>query len=514
MKKSLILIILDGWGLGEPGQNNPIHAAEPKTMNHVHCFYPAGALKSSGIYVGLPWEEAGNSEVGHLTLGAGKILFQHFPKITMAIQDGSFFQNYAIKNAFHHARKNKSTIHLIGLLTEGNVHSSFFHLTSLLEMAKKENANKVSLHLFADGRDSPPNSATQLIKKLDQEIKRIGTGVISSLSGRHYSMNRDNHWERTELTYKILLGQGENGDIFKSAELVKNKGITDEYIKPTQSPAGKPIEENDSVLFFNFREDSMKQISASFLEKNFDKFAVFKFKNLAITTMTKYHEWQSNALVAFQSEKIKEPLGKILGDNGFLQLRIAETQKHAHVTYFFNGLRKEPFKNEYRVLIPSKNITHPEEDPKMMASALTDRAMAALNEGSFDFILINYANPDVIAHTGNFDATIKAIKEIDKQLERLLVTVKKGGHIAIITSDHGNAEVLLDPKTGEKQTKHDPSPVPIYIFRDGLELKRRGIENPLKNVGFLSDVAPTILEIMKLPKSPEMSGESLLEQLK
>ncbi len=508
MRQTFILVILDGWGIGEENESNPIYRAEPKIIKFIEKNFPAGALQASGLAVGLPWEEEGNSEVGHLTLGAGRILHQHFLKISSAIDNGSFFENAELKKAFAHAKKNNSAVHLVGLLSEGNVHSSLKHLSALVEMAKREGTPRVYFQFFADGRDSPPHSVISLIQKLKTE------NAIASLSGRFYAMNRDGHWERTEKVYRVLTETEQN--LKTPEEMVKAayaRDFNDEFIEPSATSGPHPILDNDAVIFFNFREDSMRQISEPFLNPAFKEFETKKFQNLCVVTMTKYHE-QFMTNVAFATEKIENPLGKVLADAGKIQLRIAETQKYAHVTYFFNGYNDKPFQNEYRILVPSEKLAHPDEHPAMMAETITDRAVISLNEGGFDFILVNYANPDITAHTKNYGAVLEAVNVIDHELERLIKSTLGHDHVLFITSDHGNAENLIDLKTGEPETKHNSNPVPFYLVGKQFQKSASKSEGKrLEIIGMLSDVAPTILELMKLSQPPEMTGQSLLEQL-
>ncbi len=515
MRRTFILAILDGWGQGEFDESNPIYKAGLETVKELETKFPKGALQASGIAIGLPWEEEGNSEVGHLTLGAGQILYQYFPKISIAIEDGSFFEMPNLKNAFQHAQKNNSSVHLIGLLTEGNVHASFNHLAALIEMAAKEKTQNLYLHLFSDGRDSSPRSVLGLLKKLEEVINKNGVGKVASLTGRYFGMDRDGHWDRTERAYQTIVGIEKTAASFEeSINKTYGRDLDDEHIEPTVVEP-HPVCDNDAIVFFNFREDSMRQIPEPFLNPNFDKFPVKSLKNIFAVTMTEYADSQK-APAAFFKNKVKNPLGKVLSDKGLTQLRIAETEKYAHITYFFNGLRDDPFPNEFRILIPSKAAIRHEENPEMMAKEITDRAIIALREGGFDFILINYANPDLIAHTGNYEATIAAVKTVDRELGRLVKEVLEGNHLLIVTSDHGNAESVLNLQTGEPETFHDPNPVPIYLVAREFE-KPFSIPDtsPRKFpvIGILSDVAPTLLELMKIPKPEEMTGESLLSQL-
>src|SRR3989338_3435170 len=399
MKQTIILVILDGWGLGKNNETNPIYIANPSVINYIENNFPVGTLQASGISVGLPWEEEGNSEVGHLTIGAGKILYQHFPKISLAIKDGSFFQNPVLKQAFEHSKTNHSAVHLIGLLTNGNVHSSLKHLLALIAMGKQRYCEKIFLHLFTDGKDSPPKSIFALLNNLQKEISENSSkATIVSLSGRYYAMDRDGNWDRTRKAYEAIVGINPQT---KSLEEIVNqaydKKLTDEFIEPSVVEM-HPINPNDTVIFFNFREDSIRQITLPFLDENFDKFPLKKMENIFVATMTQYHE-KIKSNVAFPNEKIEKALGQVLSANGKIQLRLAETNKYAHVTYFFNGLKEEPYPNESRILVPTRNIVRQDAHPEMMAKTITDRAILAINENRYDFILINYANADIITHT-------------------------------------------------------------------------------------------------------------------
>jgi len=507
-KRTIILVILDGWGIGEPDESNPIHVVNPSNINYLKANFPAGVLQASGISVGLPWGEEGNSEVGHLNLGAGKIIYQYYPRITLAIRDNSFFKSQALKAAFEHAQKNNSAVNLIGLLSEGNVHSSFEHLIALIQFAEKEKISKLNLHLFTDGRDSPPNSALGLLSRLPKQAK------LASLSGRFYAMDREDHWDRTQKVYSVLTGEGPiTKDIEAHIKKTYERKLSDEFIEPAL--AGSGIKDNDALIFFNFREDRIRQLAAAFIDKQFKNFPVKSFNNLYIATMTQYND-EFKVPVAFPPEKIETCLGKVLSDKGKTQLRIAETQKYPHITYFFNGMREKPFKNEYRILIPSRSIVRQDEHPEMMANEVTTRAIESISEGVFDFILVNYANPDIIAHTGNYKACLKAVRVIDEQIDQLVKTVLEHNAVLIITSDHGNIERLFNPLTGLPETQHDPSPAPIYLVGKEFMRPRTEVEirrSEKENTGILADVAPTILELMAISKPKEMTGQSLLKAL-
>jgi len=510
-KRTIILTILDGWGIGKADESNPIHVVNPQNINYLKANFPAGILQASGISVGLPWAEEGNSEVGHLNLGAGRIIYQYYPRITLAIHDASFFKNPALKNAFEHAKKYNSAVNLIGLLSEGNVHASFEHLVALVEFAKKENISKLNLHLFTDGRDSSPNSALELLARLPKE------GKLASLSGRFYGMDREGHWERTQKAYSVLVGEGPITDnIENHIKKTYERKFSDEFVEPIRISAEGSIKDNDALIFFNFREDRIRQIASAFINPQFKNFPTKSLNNLYIATMTQYDD-EFKVPVAFPPEKIETCLGKVLSDKGKTQLRIAETQKYPHITYFFNGMREEPFKNEYRILIPSRSIIRQDEHPEMMANEVTTRAVESISEGVFDFILINYANSDIIAHTGNYEACLRVVRIIDEQIDKLIKATLECNAILIITSDHGNIEKLFNPLTGLPETQHDPSPVPVYLvakefMRSRTEAEIRRSEK--ENTGILADVAPTILELMAISKPKEMTGQSLLRFLR
>lgn len=512
-KHSVILIILDGWGIGNPDFTNPIHTVNPPNINYIKSNFPSGALQASGIAVGLPWGEEGNSEVGHLNMGAGKILYQNYPRITLSIRDGSFFLNKVLNDAFQHAKENNSNVNLIGLLTEANVHASFEHLEALIQFAEKENFPKerLNLHLITDGRDSPPKSAMELIERLPDKNQ------LASISGRYYTMDRDNHWDRIKLSYNMLIGNGPITDDFEAhIKKTYEKNLNDEYVLPTLiGPKKRAIQENDSIIFFNFREDRMKEIVKTFIDKDFDKFETKKFSNLHVITMIGYDTSFTVPIIS-PPDNIETPLSKVLSDNGKNQWRIAETEKYAHITYFFNGQREEPFPNEYRVLIPSKTEFKYDQHPEMRAEEITTRLLEAIQEKAYDFILVNFANADIIAHTGNFKATVEAIKILDEEIGKIMKTALDNDAYLLITADHGNAERLINPQTGEAETKHDASPVPIYLIANEFKRERspeevrQGEKAP---VGVLADIGPTILELMGVPKPKEMSAQSLLELL-
>ncbi len=509
MRRTVVLIILDGWGIGQDNDSNPIHVVKPQNFQWLGDNYPLTSLQASGIAVGLPWGEVGNSEVGHLTLGAGKVVYQYYPKITMAVQDGTFFENPVLKQAFDHAKKNNSGVNLVGLLTKVNTHASLEHLQALLTMAEKEGVSNVKLHLFADGKDSAPRSLGELLSALPKD-------KLATLTGRYYAMDRNQNWSLVQKAYDCLTGAGGEAvtDPQAAMDAVYARGMTEEFLPPLRLSPEKSIQDNDAVIFFNFREDSMREMAEAFILPEFDKFPRKQFSNLFLATFTRYED-KLQAPVAFPADEVERPLSAVLSENQKTQLRLAETYKYAHVTYFFNGHREAPYKGEYRALVPSLTITHPEEKPELQASAVTDRLLEAIQNQGFDFVLVNYSNPDTIAHTGNYDACLEAVRVMDRELGRILKAILNTPTILLITSDHGNIEEVLNPKTGEPETQHDPSPVPLYLVSE--ELKGRKFANwpDIRNqtMGILSDVAPTILALMQLPQPPEMNGHNLLSDL-
>lgn len=510
MARTVILAILDGWGIGRNDESNPIYVVKPQTFKFLEENYPMTSLQASGISVGLPWGEVGNSEVGHLTIGAGKVIYQYFPRITMSIQDGTFFENPAIKAACDHAKKNNSFLHFAGLLSKGNVHASLDHIKALLKFAEKEGVKNVRLQLFADGKDSPP-------KTLESFLLELPTEKIASLVGRYYAMDREGSWRLTEQAYGCMTGTAGVSADGKLSELIAAnyaKGLDEEFLAPIRILPDGGIKDGDALFFFNYREDSIRQIADSFVTKDFDSFKVQPFQNLFIGTMTHYMD-KFKVPVAFPPETVKSPLGKIISDAKMTQLRLAESYKYAHVTYFFNGFTESPFEGEYRVLIPSEPIPHPDEHPQMMASSVTERLLQAIDGRAFGFILVNYANADTIAHSGNYNASCEAVRIIDKEIGRVIQSVIAADAVLLISSDHGNVEELINPMTGKMETQHDPSPVPFYLV--GKEYKGRKFINwqsiATQPIGIISDIAPTVLEIMGLPKPGDMNGRSLLQDL-
>ena len=507
----VILIILDGWGKASPSYGNAITSADTPTLDMIESSYPSLSLQASGIAVGLPWGEEGNSEVGHLNIGAGRVVTQYLPRIISAIRDGSFFENKALKNAAIHVKKNDSSIHFMGLVSSGSVHSYIDHLYGLLDFAKREGITNVYLHIFTDGKDSSPQEASKFIRQLDERLKAQSLGMVSTIIGRVYAMDRNDNWQATQKTYDLLTkGLGEKiNDPVKYIEDSYANGTNDQYIEPAVVNSNF-IKEGDAVVFFNFREDSARQLTRAFIEDGFDKFPRKKLQNLFFVTMTKYLEDLPLSNVAFPPIDISTPLSQTLSLYGKKQLHMAESEKYAHVTYFFNGLIEKPYPEEERFLVTSQGAPHYDQYPEMQAPKITDKILESL--GLFDFMLVNFANADILAHSGNIQAAILGIQTIDKCLKRI-IDAKKEDTAILITSDHGNAEEMLNPQTGAPKTKHTSNPVPLYFINKQKGASSSSLYTNKKPEGILADVAPTVLDIMGLPKPKEMTGQSLLPLL-
>lgn len=508
-RRTVVLIVLDGWGMGPEDESNPVHAAHPKNLEYLGAHYPLTTLEAAGINVGLPWGETGNSEVGHVTIGSGKIMYQHFPRISLSIRDGSFFENPALLGACTHVQKTGGTVNLIGLLTKANTHASLEHLKSLITLCEK---NKVpyKLQLFGDGKDSPPGSIRELLAHIPSE-------KIATLMGRYYGMDRDQNWALTKTAYETLTtdtATPETRTPLAVAEETLNKHLLEEFIPPARFNPQSAVHSGDAMIFFNFREDSIRQLADAFVLPEFDRFPRPKLENVYIATMTRYSA-SYGIPVAYPPDEVKQPLGEVISAAGKVQLRLAETYKYAHVTFFFNGFREAPFEGEYRVLVPSLQTPRPEEHPELSASAITDRLVEAIRGKGFDFILVNYANPDTIGHTGNYEAAVETVKVIDVELGKVFQAAEQANAIIAITADHGNIERIFNVETGRPETGHDPSPVPFYLVAP--EYKERHFYNSAnlqaETAGNLADVAPTILALMGLPQPPEMTGRNLLDSL-
>ncbi len=516
--KNVILIILDGFGIAPDHEGNAVSRAKMPNFSQLIKWYPCATLTASGPEVGLPVFVMGNSEVGHMNLGSGRVSYQELPKIDKAIFNKSFFSNPAFLKVVEHVKKKNSKLHFIGLVSEGGVHSHSRHLLALLDLAKEQKLNKVFVHAFLDGRDTPRDFGKNSIAALEEEIKKTNVGKIATLCGRYFAMDRNNHWDRVAKAYNLMT-KGEGNVANDSQEAILDsyqKGVYDEEFLPTLLDKNGLIGANDGVIFFNFRTDRAKQLTHAFLNENFDKFPRQKIENLAFATFTKY-DVDLSAEIAFSHEEVKNVLGEIISRTGQTQLRIAETEKFAHVTNFFNSERKEPFDREERLLIPSPDVTAYDQRPEMSAQEITNKLVPLILAKKYGFTLLNFANPDMVAHTGNIPATIKGLETVDICLGKIISAIQSIGGAALITADHGNAEIMLNLVTGEIDKEHSTSPVPFIIVAPHLKRRTPNGNIDLSIVspaGVLSDVAPTILELMEMPQPQEMTGKSLLSAIK
>ncbi|MDK2985035.1 MAG: 2,3-bisphosphoglycerate-independent phosphoglycerate mutase [Clostridia bacterium] len=507
-KKPLALIIVDGWGLSENEEGNAAKVADTPNLDKLIEEYPHTELDASGEEVGLPEGQMGNSEVGHLNIGAGRIVYQDFTRISKAIKDGDFFKNQELKAALENTLKNDKALHLMGLLSDGGVHSHINHLYALLEMAKKHGLDKVYVHAILDGRDVPPRSALQYIDALEDKFKELGIGKIATVSGRYYTMDRDKRWERIEKSYRaMVLGEGEEASSAKEAvEQSYGKDTSDEFVLPTViKNEGNPlaaVQPSDSVIFYNFRADRARQITRAFVDEDFDGFDRPGGRlGVYYVCMTEY-DATIKAPVAFPPLNLKNTLGEVLAHNGIKQLRIAETEKYAHVTFFFNGGVEEENPGEDRILIPSPKVATYDMQPEMSANEVTDRVIAEIESGKYDVIILNYANPDMVGHTGDMNAAVKAMEALDSCIGKVIDSIKEAGGVAIITSDHGNCEKMRD-ESGKPHTAHTSDKVPLILVGLG--------DVKLRENGALRDIAPTMLKILNLQKPQEMTGQSLIK---
>ena len=508
-KKPTVLMILDGYGLNEKEQANAVFEAKTPVMDKLMAECPFVKGYASGLAVGLPDGQMGNSEVGHLNMGAGRIVYQELTRITKEIQDGDFFKNEGLLAAMKNAKENDSAIHFMGLLSDGGVHSHNTHLYGLLEMAKREGLKKVYVHCFLDGRDTPPASGKSYIEALQAKMEEIGVGEIGVVSGRYYAMDRDNRWDRVEMAYKALTaGEGVKGtDAAAAVQESYDNEKTDEFVLPTvMEKDGKPvtvIADKDSVVFFNFRPDRAREITRAFCDDEFAGFAREKRLDLTFVCFTDYDDTIQNKLVAFHKVQLKNTFGEYLAANGKTQARIAETEKYAHVTFFFNGGVEEPNEGEDRILVKSPKVATYDLQPEMSAYGVSDKLVEAIKSDKYDVIIINYANPDMVGHTGVQEAAVKAVEAVDECVGRAVEALKEVDGQMFICADHGNAEQLLDYETGAPFTAHTTNAVPfILVNADPAYSLREG--------GCLADIAPTLIELMGLEQPKEMSGKSLL----
>ena len=507
-RRPVMLMILDGFGINQNEKGNAIAIANTPNIDKLRKTWPTTTIHTSGLDVGLPEGQMGNSEVGHTNIGAGRIVYQELTRITKSIEDGDFFSNPEFIAAIENCKKHNSKLHILGLVSDGGVHSHNRHLYGLLEMAKRRDFEDVYVHCFLDGRDTPPASAETYIAELQEKMKEKGVGKIASLSGRFYAMDRDKRWQRVQKCYDALVnGEGEKaGDPIKAIEDSYQKEVFDEFVVPTvmcngNEPVAK-IEENDSVIFFNFRPDRAREITRALVDPEFAGFETKKM-NLYYVCFTSYDETMPNVHIAFKKEPLKNTFGEVISEAGLTQLRIAETEKYAHVTFFFNGGEEKQYPGEDRILVPSPKVETYDMKPEMSAYEVTDKVCEALENDKYDVVILNFANTDMVGHTGSLQAAIKAVEAVDECVGKIVKIIEEKQGNLLITADHGNAEQMIDYKTGEPHTAHTTNPVPIILVTANKEYK-------LKENGKLADLAPTMLDLMGIKQPEEMTGESLL----
>lgn len=506
MSERVILCIMDGWGVGGNCVKDATREANTPNFDKFKKEEKYTTLFAEGEYVGLPEGQMGNSEVGHLNLGAGRIVYQELTRINKAIKDGSFFKNEKFLAAIKHAKENNSSLHLMGLVSDGGVHSSEQHLMALIDFAKKEGLEKVYVHAFLDGRDTPPQSAVDYVRVVDEKLSYVGLPKIASVMGRYWAMDRDNRWDRVEKAYNCLfLGEGKTAQ--SAVEAVKNSyalGENDEFVAPTAIGGEESrIRDNDSVIFFNFRPDRAREISKAITFKDFNGFERKVVRNnLYFVSFTQYDETFTFP-VAFEPQKLTNLLGEVLDANNVKQLRTAETEKYAHITFFFNGGEELPNKLETRVLVASPKVATYDLKPEMSAYEVCDEVLKALDNDEYGFVLVNFANPDMVGHTGVFEAAVKAVATVDECVGKIAQKAKEKNVVMLLTADHGNAECMVDSETNVPFTAHTTNKVPFFVINGNSDIK-------LKDSGALCDVAPTILELLNISKPQEMTGESLI----
>ncbi len=507
--RPLALIILDGWGYSEDPESNAILAANTPVWDQLWQDYPHTLISASGAGVGLPGEQMGNSEVGHLNMGAGRVVYQEFTRVSRAISTGSFFSNQTLTHAVDQAVDKDAAVHIFGLLSPGGVHSHENHIQAMVELAVRRGANAVYIHAFLDGRDTPPKSAHDSIKAMEEKFAELGGGQFATIIGRYFAMDRDQRWNRVEIAYRLLTeGEGEfqASSALEALELAYQRDEKDEFVKATSIIAAgeKPVKINDDdvVVYMNFRSDRARQLTQSFIDAEFDSFERPRLLKLAaFVTLTEYKK-DFTAPIAFPSEKLNNVLGEHLSSLGLRQLRIAETEKYAHVTFFFNGGRDDPFEGEDRILIPSPDVATYDLQPEMNAAEVTSELVNAIASNKYDVIICNFANADMVGHSGNFEATIKAVETLDNCLGRIWSALKQNGGEMIITADHGNAELMTNQQTGQAHTAHTSNLVPfVYAGREVEKME----------AGTLSDIAPTILSLIDQPIPAEMGDLILIK---
>ncbi|MEH6824271.1 MAG: 2,3-bisphosphoglycerate-independent phosphoglycerate mutase [Motiliproteus sp.] len=510
-KSPTALIILDGWGVSDSTQDNAIHAAHTPVWDRLWANNPRSMVATSGLAVGLPEGQMGNSEVGHMNIGAGRTVYQNFTRITKAVEERTLFDNPALVQAMDAAIGQGRAVHLLGLLSPGGVHSHELHIQALCQMAVERGARQIFVHAVLDGRDTPPRSALASIEALEVRLAELGVGAIASLTGRYFAMDRDNRWERVQQAYDAMtLGQGVHQQTSAVQALADAyaRGENDEFVQATviQDQAGRPkgrVEDGDALICANFRPDRSREITRAFVDKDFSGFERARVPQLAAYVMLTEYAADIDAACAFSPRPISNGLGEYMASLGKTQLRIAETEKYAHVTFFFNGGREQPYVGEERILVPSPNVATYDLQPEMSAPEVTERLVEAIQTQRFDLLVCNFANPDMVGHTGDFDAAVKAVEAVDRCLGRVLEALQRAGGQALISADHGNVELMSDPRTGQAHTAHTLLPVGL-IYVGGKSI---GLED-----GCLADLAPTLLALMQLPIPVEMSGRSLLRE--
>ena len=521
--KPLVLAILDGWGVAPDHEGNAISRAATPNIDNFIREYPAMTIYSSGNEVGLSMGEMGNSEVGHLNIGAGRVYYQTFPRINKSIEDGSFFDNPAFLQAVEQVKQNKSALHLIGLVSPGNVHASEAHCYALLDLAKKHKIKKVYIHVVLDGRDTMYNSGIDFVAQLQQKIKEVKVGEIASISGRYYAMDRDNRWDRVELAYRAM-AEGTSSEYFKdpieAVQASYSREVYDEEFVPVViGKEGKPTArcaEGDAAIFFNFRPDRARQLTEAFVLPAFHKFEREYIRNFFFVTMTEY-EKEIPVVVAYPPEVVHNCLAEVLSNAGLKQYHIAETEKYAHITFFLNGTVEDPFPGEERKIIPSPRVSSYDQEPEMSAPLIAKEVNKIIDEGVYDVILLNFANADMVGHTGDLAATRKGCEAVDRALGKIAEHVFAKDGLLLITADHGNAEEVTNIKTGERDKEHSTNPVPFLITGNVYKGKAGPAGDPPDGdlslappVGMLADVAPTVLRLLGVEQPPEMTGRPLI----
>jgi 2,3-bisphosphoglycerate-independent phosphoglycerate mutase len=515
--KPVILTVLDGWGYSPETRGNAIYLARTPTYDELLRKFPATLVHTSGPYVGLPNGQMGNSEVGHLNIGAGRIVHMDVTRVELAIANGTLFKNELLLAAIERGREHQ--LHLLGLVSDGGVHSHIEHLFALLRMARDNNVARVFVHCFMDGRDTSPTSGVEYLRQLQQKMNEYGVGKIATVMGRYYAMDRDTRWERIERAYRAMVhGEAEykSPDPIAAIQRSYAQGVTDEFVVPVviteqedseQKPVGQ-IRDDDAVIFFNFRADRARQTTRALIEPGFDKFAdAARPKNLFLVAMTQYEKTWPWLRYVFGAEKVEHILAQVFAELDFRNLRIAETEKYAHVTYFFNGGIEKPFAGEERILVPSPRVATYDLKPEMSAAGVADNVVKAIEKGDFDVIVMNFANADMVGHSGKLEAAIKAVETVDACLGRIYQVLRSRGGVWIVTADHGNAETMIDPVTGGPHTYHTTNPVPFILVSDEENVA-------LRPDGSLQDVSPTLIGLLGITQPPEMTGRDLRKQRK